>query len=104
MAHSLLSPVAITRESLRILHQKLNFIGSIHRDYDSSFAKRGAKIGDSLKIRLPNEYTVTTGATLSRQDHTETTVTLQVSTQKHVGLAFTSADLTLTIDDFSERY
>lgn len=104
MAHTLLTPTAVTRESLRILHQKLTFVGSINRQYDDSFAKSGAKIGDSLKIRIPNEYTVTTGATLSRQDHTETSVTLQVSTQKHVGMAFTTADLTLSIDDFSKRY
>jgi hypothetical protein len=49
---------------LRILHQKLNFIGSINRQYDDSFAKSGAKIGDTLKIRVPNQYTVRSGKTL----------------------------------------
>ncbi|CUI09433.1 hypothetical protein BN2497_13643 [Janthinobacterium sp. CG23_2] len=58
MANSILTPTAVTRAALAILHQKLNFIGSINRQYDDSFAKDGAKIGDSLKIRLPNEYTV----------------------------------------------
>ena len=52
----------IARESLRVLHQKLRFIGSINRTYDDSFAKSGAKIGDSLKIRLPNQYVVRDGA------------------------------------------
>ena len=68
MANTILTPSAVTRESLRILHQKLNFIGNITRTYDDSFAKTGAKIGDSLKIRLPNEYVVRSGATLSAQD------------------------------------
>lgn len=103
MANSLLTPTAVTRESLRVLHQKLNFVGSITRDYDDSFAKSGAKIGDSLKIRLPNQYTVRTGATLSAQDTTESSVTLQVATQKGVDLNFTSAELTLSLDDFSKR-
>lgn len=103
MANALLTPTAVTREALRILHQKLNFIGSINRQYDSSFAKSGAKIGDSLKIRLPNQYTVRTGATLSAQDTTETSTTLQVATQKGVDLNFTSVDLTLSLDDFSKR-
>lgn len=94
----------ITKESLRILHQKLNFIGTIDRQYDSKFAKKGAKIGSSLDIRLPNEYTVTTGAALGSQDTVEQSVTLNVSTQKHVPLAFTSVDLTMDIDRFSERY
>ena len=103
MANSILTPTAVTREALRVLHQKLNFVGNIVRDYDSSFAKSGAKIGDSLKIRLPNQYTVRTGATLDAQDTSETSVTLQIATQKGVDVNFTSADLTLSLDDFSER-
>jgi hypothetical protein len=103
MANTLLTADMITREALRILHQKCNFIGNIHRDYDDSYAKSGAKIGDSLRIRLPNEYTVRSGATLSAQDVTEQQVTLQVSTQKGVDVNFTSAELTLDIDDFSDR-
>ena len=88
MANSLLTPTAVTRKALQVLHQKLTFVGSINRDYDSSFAKTGAKIGDSLKVRLPNQYTVRTGATLSAQDTTETSTTLQVATQKGVDLNF----------------
>lgn len=103
MPNSILTPTAVTREALRILHQKLNFVGNIKRDYDDSFAKSGAKIGDSLKIRLPNQYTVRTGATLSAQDTSEISTTLQVATQKGVDLNFTSVDLTMSLDDFSKR-
>ncbi len=103
MPNTILTPTAVTREALRILHQKCKFIGSINRQYDDSFAKTGAKIGDSLKIRLPNQYTVRTGATLSAQDTTETSTTLQVATQKGVDVNFTSAELTLGLDDFSKR-
>ena len=103
MANTILTPTAVTREALRILHQKCNFIGSIDRQYDDSFAKSGAKIGDSLKIRLPNQYTVRSGATIQAQDTTETSTTLQVATQKGVDMQFSSADLTLSLDDFSKR-
>lgn len=103
MANTILTPTAVTREALRVLHQKLNFVGNITRSYDDSFAKSGAKIGDSLKVRLPNEYTVRTGASLSTQDTTESSVTLQVATQKGVDITFSSAELTLSLDDFSER-
>jgi hypothetical protein len=103
MANSLLTPTAVTRKALAVLHQKLNFIGSINRQYDSSFSNSGAKIGDTLKIRLPNQYTVRTGATLSAQDTTEQSVSLTVGTQKGVDLNFTSAELTLSLDDFSSR-
>jgi len=93
----------ITKQALMILHQKLNFVGKMNRAYDNSFATSGAKIGDTLKIRLPNQYTVSTGATLSTQQTTETQVSLQVSTQKHVDTSFTSVDLTLSMENFSDR-
>lgn len=103
MANTILTPTAVTREALRVLHQKLNFVGSINRQYDSSFAQEGAKIGTALKIRLPNQYTVTTGAALEIQNTTENSVQLNVTTQKHVGMNFTSAELTMSLDDFSQR-
>ena len=94
----------ITREALRVLHQKLNFVGSINREYDSSFAKDGAKIGDTLRIRLPNQYVTRTGPTLSANTDTEERqVSLQVATQRGVDLNFQSTELTLSLDDFSSR-
>lgn len=103
MSNSILTPTAVTREALRILHQKLNFVGSINRQYDDSFAQAGAKIGDSLKIRMPNQYTVRTGKTINAQDTEETSQTLTVATQKGVDVNFSSAELTLSLDDFSKR-
>jgi hypothetical protein len=103
MANSNLTPTAVTREILRVAHEKLSFIGTIERQYDDSFAKTGAKIGDTLKIRLPNKYTVRTGKTIQAQDNNETSVSLTVATQKGVDMNFSSAELTLDIDDFSKR-
>lgn len=103
MSSTILTDLKITRAALAILHQKLNFIGSINRQYDDSFAKTGAKIGDSLKIRMPNQYTVTTGKTLDVQDTVETNQTLTVATQKGVHTTFSSAELTMSLDDFSDR-
>lgn len=103
MSNTILTPTAVTREALRILHQKLAFIGTVNRQYDDQYAKTGAKIGSSLKIRLPNQYTVRSGATLNAQDVSESSVTLNVATQKGVDINFTSAELTLSMDDFSKR-
>ncbi len=103
MPNSLLTINMITREALRVLHQKLNFVGSINREYDSSFAKDGAKIGDTLRIRLPNQYVTRTGPTLSTQDTNESSVELKVATQRGVDLNFQSTELTLSLDDFSSR-
>lgn len=103
MAQTILTPTAVTREAQRILHQKLNFIGSVNRQYDESFAQSGAKIGDSLKIRMPNKYTVRTGKAISTQETSETSETLTVATQKGVDVNFSSAELTMSLDDFSKR-
>lgn len=103
MANTLITPTAVTRRALAILHQNLNFIGKVNRQYDDSFAVSGAKIGNTLRIRLPNKYTVTTGAALTTQDTLEETEDLVVATQKHVGMTFTTAELALDIDDFSQR-
>jgi len=103
MANTLLTPTAVTREALRVLHQKLNFIGNINRQYDSQFAVEGAKIGSQLKVRLPNQYTVRTGQTIDVQDTTETSETITMATQKGVDVEFSSVDLTLSLDDFSSR-
>lgn len=103
MANSILTPTAVTRETQRVLHEKLSFIGSINRSYDDSFARTGAKIGDSLKMRLPNKYTVRTGKNLNAQDTSESSVTLTVANQAGVDMNFSSAELTMQLDDFSKR-
>lgn len=103
MSNSLLTISQITRKSAMVLHQKCNFIGAMNRGYDDSFAKTGAKIGDTLRIRLPNEYSVRTGMTMSAQNTTEQKVDLTVNNVKGVDLNFTSEELALSLDDFSER-
>jgi P22 coat protein - gene protein 5 len=103
MPNTILTPVEVTRAALAILHQKLNFVGNIYRGYDDRFARSGAKIGETLTIRLPNEYTVRSGATLSAQDTSETSTTLTVNNQKGVDVNFSSAEMTLSLQDFSDR-
>lgn len=101
MANTLLTPQMVTREALRILHQKLNFIGRVNRQYDNRFAQSGMKIGQTLDVRLPNKYTTRTGATLSAQNTVNRVVELPVSTQKGVDVSFSSVELTMDLDNFS---
>lgn len=103
MANSLLTPSMITREALRIFKNTNLFLRNIDTQYDDSFAKNGAKIGDTLRIRLPNEYTVRSGRVASPQDTTERQIPLTVATQKGVDVAFNSAERALSLDDYSNR-
>ena len=70
---------------------------------DDSFAVEGAKIGSTLRIRLPDRALVTDGAALQVQDDNEQYTTLAVSSQKHIGVNFTTAELTMQLDDFADR-
>lgn len=103
MANSILTPTMITREALRVLHQKSNFLGAVNRQYDDKYAQTGAKIGSTLNVRMPSKYSVRTGATLSAQDHIERSTPLSVSSQYGVDVSFTSVELTMSLDDFSKR-
>ncbi len=103
MSNTLLTPSQITRGALVILHNNLRFCRTINRQYDDQFAKEGAKIGSTLRIRLPNQYTVSSGAALSIQNTEEIQVTLSVAKQRHVDTNFTSAELTMQLQDFMER-
>jgi hypothetical protein len=50
------------------------------------------------------QYTVASTPALALNNTVETNTTLTISTQKHVDFSFSSAELTLNIDDFSARY
>ena len=102
--NTLLTPTQVLRKALMILHQKLNFIGSINRQYDDQFAQVGGKIGNTLKIRLPNQYKVRTGKNIDVQGSTERSIDLVMATQKGVDIGFSSQELTLDIDDFAARF
>jgi hypothetical protein len=105
MSNTLVTIDMITREALRIAHEKLTFLGTINRSYDDSYAKTGAKIGSDLRIRLPNQYTRREGSrVMDVNDQAESSTTLTVATQDGVDMRFNSAELALDIDNFSERY
>jgi hypothetical protein len=93
----------ITRKALEILENNLVITRNVNRQYDDSFAVQGAKIGTTLRIRLPDRALVTDGAALQVQDDNEQFTTLTVASQKHIGVNFTTAEMTMQLDDFAER-
>src|SRR3979490_1315478 len=95
----------ITREALRIAHEKAIFIGTVNRQFDDEFGVEGAKVGSTLRIRLPAQYTRTTGSrVMDVQDSEEQKTTVVMATQDHVDMRFNSAELFTDIDDFSQRH
>ena len=103
MGNSLLTIDMITRKALEILENNLVITRNVNRQYDDSYAVEGAKIGTTLRIRLPDRALVTDGAALQVQDDNEQFTTLTVASQKHIGVNFTTAEMTMQLDDFAER-
>src|SRR3954468_8261886 len=104
-SNTLITPTMLTSKTLAILHQKLNFVGSINKEYDSSFAQSGAKIGNTLRIRIPNQYSIRSNTmTLSPQNTVENYSSLVVSNISGVDMSFNTTDLSLSIDEFAARY
>lgn len=101
-SNNLLTIDMITREYLNILENTLVVTRNVNRQYDSSFAQTGAKIGSTLRIRLPNRYTVANTATLQVQPTDNQYTTLTVSNRAQCSVSFTSEEQTMKLDDYSE--
>jgi hypothetical protein len=94
----------VTYEALRVLVNELGIAKHVNREYDDKFGEDGAKIGNVLNVRRPPRYMTALGQALQIEDATETSVPVILNTQRHLGLAFGSAELKLSVDDFSRRF
>lgn len=102
--NQLLTPSMITRYSIKLFLNTNFFLQRINRQFDDQFGNEGAKIGAQLRIRYPNQYTTTDGPGISLQDTNEQQFVLTVATQRHIDIAFTTAERTLTVEDYQERF
>lgn len=103
MANGFQNPVMYTDETLRVLMNNIVLGKKVSRKHQKEFGKDAMKIGDTINIRRPARFTVSTGQAFQGQDYTETSIPLVVNQQKHIDTSFTSADLTLKVQDFSDR-
>lgn len=104
MSNSILTISMITREAMRVLENNLTFTKGVNRQYDAQFGVAGAKIGSTLNVRLPARYVGRDGPTLSIENQVENYSPLTLSFQSGVDVQFTSADMALSMDDFSKRF
>lgn len=100
MSNTILTPSLISKETLVMLENNLVAAGKVNRQFENQFVK----IGSTLTVRKPNRFKVTSGPALSIQDVTEPSTSIAISNQKHVDFQFSSQELTLSIEEFSERY
>lgn len=100
MSNVVITPSIIAKEALMQLENNLVMGAHVHKEYKKEFVK----VGSTVNIRKPVKFTATNGPTLTIQDVSEAETNIVVNSQKHVGWAFVSSDLTLAIEDYSERY
>jgi hypothetical protein len=103
VANNILTNQIITREAARVLHQEGTFLSNVSKRYESQFAKAGMKAGNTINMRLPSKYGVRVNKTFVGQDHVERSTPLAVLSQYGVDVSFSSAERTLSLDDFSKR-
>ena len=105
MSNTLLTIDMITKEALRLAHEKASFLGTINRQFDDSFGRSEGKIGDTLRIRLPSQYTRRQGSrVMDVQDSEQQKTQLVVATQDGVDMRFNSRELALDLDSFSKLH
>lgn len=104
MAQTLLNIDMLTKESLMWFENSLEMGSKADRQYEDYYAKSGAKIGDTLRVREPVRMAAANGRALQVNNIVEKQKTITVATQKHVAWPFNSADMALSIDEYSKRY
>ena len=102
MANTYLTIDMITAEAVMLFKNSNLFIQNMDTQYDDQFAVDGAKIGSTLRIRLPSDFTVNDGPAMQLQDNTQQFTTLTVSSQKNIATPYSTAERTMSIDRYSE--
>jgi len=86
------------------LHNNLVFARGANRQYSKEFAVEGAKIGSTVNIRKPDRAAIRSGQQMQVQAIQDDYVPLTLSNQKGCDFSFSSAELALSVEEFSKRY
>jgi hypothetical protein len=106
LANTFATPNWVMRKVARRLVNNAVFASrsNVMREYDDEYAQRGAKMGDTITLRLPQRYEVTVGATMNPTPLNDQTVTLSITDQSNIGMEYDTWAATLQVDDFMNRY
>lgn len=104
MANTLATPDWTVFEVARYFVNSLRGVGQFNRTYSNEYVQAGAKVGDTVKIRLPQQFTTTAGEALTEQNLYDETVNLVLNRRRHVGFGYSSQEMTTDIDALRARY
>ena len=105
MTQRTLTADIIAAEAITILDNELVMAKQVFRGYEDDFSKKvnGYKVGETISIRRPTDFTVRDGATMAVQEVNEGKTTITVDKRKGIDFEFTSQELTLNIGELSAR-
>lgn len=104
MANTLVNSSLVTYEVARRFSNSLKGVGQFNRQYSDEFAKSGAKVGDTIKIRLEQQFEVSSGEGLVEQNLVDRTANLILNRRRHIGMGWSTAEETIDLDDLRRRY
>ena len=104
LSNTFATPSWVMRKMARRLTNNAVFTGTVMRDYDDEYKQKGVKVGDTVTLRLPQRYEVTTGAVANPTPLTDQTITLSITDQTNICFEYDSWAATLYVDDYMERY
>ena len=81
-----------------------SLISVADRQYEGSFAKTGGKIGTVLRVRDTVRMSAVKQRALSVNEITEKSKDFTVATQAQVSWAFNHDDMTMSLDEYDQRY
>ena len=104
MANTLANSLWVTKDVARGFYNDLKFLGNVNRTYDNQYVISGAKVGDTVKARMPQRFTATDGQAMQLQNLYDQTVPITLTNQKNVAFSWSSAEATTNLDDVRRRY
>ncbi|MEK9722268.1 MAG: P22 phage major capsid protein family protein [Rhodospirillaceae bacterium] len=104
MANTLVTPEWVTFEVARYFVNSLRGVAQFNRTYSDEYVQSGAKVGDTVKVRLPQQFEASDGEALTIQNLLDRTVNVVLNRRRHVGFGWSSAQATTDIDDIRNRY
>jgi hypothetical protein len=101
MANNFKNTSLVTRIMLKEFMNALQMGAKVDRQLDGQFQKVGA----SIQVRRPIMFVATDGAVIaSNPDLEERAATVTLDQRKKVNFSISSQDLTLSVEDFTERF
>lgn len=102
--NALITPNWVLKRVGRLAINNLKFANNVDRSYDDEYVQAGAKVGDTISLRLPQRFVTTKGQAFQQQGITDQIVPVTLTDQANVGIAFSSFQMTVDVDDYTSRY